>query len=159
MEPNARADALAQLHESVAAGAPPSGPGPEPERELLSWDELARMASGGFDVESHGTSHALLPQLDAAQADAELRCAREALLERGFGGGALLAWPSGAHDSRTRERARTAGYRAAFSVAPGLAASCHDAMAYPRIGLHEDISGSRAEFLRVVPGFGLRPEV
>ena len=45
--------------------------------------------------------------------------------------------------------------RLAVTPARGLAHAEPPRMALPRLGLHQDISGSRAEFHRIVPGSGL----
>jgi peptidoglycan/xylan/chitin deacetylase (PgdA/CDA1 family) len=137
------------LLERVRAGTP--GPAVE-ERELLDWEELARMATTGIDVESHGASHAILTGVPGAQAVKELRASRETLQARGHGRHDLLAYPSGAHDAGVRELARKAGYRAAVTTDRGLAEGSVDPLALPRLALHEDVSRSRAQFRYRVPG-------
>ena len=72
--------------------------------------------------------------------------------ERGHGRKALLAYPSGAYDSRVIRIARELGTRGAFTTERDLAGSGHCALELPRLGLHDDIAGSRAEFLFRVPG-------
>lgn len=139
---------LAQLREAWGPAVPGG-------RELLDWDELAELEAAGFRVASHGASHALLTRIDASAAADDLRRARDTLRERGFAGADLLAYPSGAHDAAVRALAREAGYRAALTVEPGLARPGQDPFALPRIGLHEDVSSTRAAFHRAVPGFGL----
>jgi len=125
------------------------------EPELLDWDEIDRMARAGIDFESHGTSHAILTAIDPEEAARELREARERLRERGHGRHALLAYPSGAWNAETLALARDAGYAGAVTTQRGLADADTPALALPRLGLHEDVSGSRAEFLRMVPGSGI----
>ena len=123
---------------------------PAPEnrgRELLSWDELERLARGGVDVESHGATHAILPHLSEDAIRRELHTARERLRERGHGRHALLAYPSGAHDERVVRIAGETGHRAAVTVERGLARTGGDPLRIPRVGLHEDISRTRLEFL------------
>ncbi|HEX2484949.1 MAG TPA: polysaccharide deacetylase family protein [Myxococcota bacterium] len=121
---------------------------PEPRgRELLSWDELDRLARCGVDVESHGATHAILPHLGEDAIRRELHTARERLRERGHGRHALLAYPSGAHDERVVRIAGELGHRAAVTVERGLARTGGDPLRIPRVGLHEDISRTRVEFL------------
>jgi len=146
-----RAEALARLRERAGADAAGNG-----ERELLDWPEIERMAAAGVDFESHGASHALLPGLARDEAARELGESLRALRERGHGRRGLLAYPNGSQDPCVRALARAAGYRAALTTERGLAAFGADPFALPRLGLHEDISASRAEFHRVVPGSGLR---
>ncbi len=128
-----------------------TGP-PESKRELLDWSEIEAMARSGISFESHGVSHAILTGLPLASIERELREARHALAERGHGAGSLLAYPSGAFDGVVRELARAAGYRAAVTTVRRIARTRDDIFALPRLGLHEDVSASRAEFRRLIPG-------
>lgn len=124
----------------------------EPERELLDWEEIGQMARAGIAFESHGVSHAILPGLPDDAVARELGRARSALAERGLGQGGLLAYPSGAFDGRVKALAHDAGYLAAVTTQRRIARRADDAFALPRIGLHQDVSASRAEFHRLVPG-------
>ncbi len=121
-------------------------------RELLDWDEIARMARTDIDFESHGATHAILTGLGEGSIVSELRASREALLSRGYGRHSLLAYPSGGHDARVRRLAGEVGYRACVTTELGLADAASDPFALPRLGLHEDVSASRADFHRLVPG-------
>lgn len=136
--------------EVLRAATPPQEPF---GRELCDWDELARLAAAGVEVESHGATHAILTGLPDEEARRELRASRETLRERGHGRHDLLAYPSGAHDARTAQIAREVGFRAALTTEPGLLRAKLDPLALPRVSLHQDVSGSRAEFLFRVPGF------
>jgi peptidoglycan/xylan/chitin deacetylase (PgdA/CDA1 family) len=138
--------------EPLRSAAPDPAAG---ERELLDWSEVERMARAGIDFESHGMTHAILTALDAEKAAWELREARERLRERGHGRHALLAYPSGQWDDGTVALARDAGYLGAVTTRRAVARSDSSPLALPRLGLHEDVSASRAEFLRLVPGSGL----
>jgi peptidoglycan/xylan/chitin deacetylase (PgdA/CDA1 family) len=142
----ARGDLLDSLRGQTAA---PASSG----RELLDWDDLARLADARIDIESHGASHAILTGLPDEAVERELRTAREQLLERGHGRHGLLAYPSGRYDERVRAIADRLGHAGAFTTEPGLLSARSERLALPRIGLHEDISGSRAEFLYRFPGF------
>jgi peptidoglycan/xylan/chitin deacetylase (PgdA/CDA1 family) len=121
-------------------------------RELLDWDEIDRLSSAGISVESHGATHAILTGIDEPEAADELRRSRAQLRERGHGRHGLLAYPSGGWNRRVAQLAADHGYRAAFSTERGLAGPGNDPFALPRLGLHEDISSTRAEFLFRVPG-------
>jgi peptidoglycan/xylan/chitin deacetylase (PgdA/CDA1 family) len=125
-------------------------------REILSWEEVERMARGGIDFESHGAEHLILTRVPPERAEADLLRAWTALRERGLGRHGLLAYPNGAFDPRIMDVARRRGHRAAFTLQPGLVARSREPLAYPRIGLHEDVSAHAAEFHRAVPGSALR---
>ena len=128
------------------------GADPREERELLDWDDVARMDGSGIDFESHALSHAILTGLPPEEAARELRAAREGLQERGCGRHALLAYPSGAHDAAVVQSAREAGYRAALTTERGLAGPADDPLGLPRLALHDDVSNSRSLFHARVPG-------
>jgi peptidoglycan/xylan/chitin deacetylase (PgdA/CDA1 family) len=127
---------------------PPSDSG----RELLDWADLARLAQAGIDIESHGATHAILTGLPDDAVERELRSAREQLLEKGHGKRGMLAYPSGRHDARVRAIAGKVGYTGAFTTEPGLLTARSQPLALARIGLHDDISRSRAEFHYRFPG-------
>ena len=123
------------------------------QRELLDWGECDRLAQAGVDIEAHGATHAILTRVPPADAERELRSPRDRLRERGHGRHGLLAYPSGAHDEGVRRLAASAGYTAAFTAQPGLASAADDRLSLPRLGLHDDVSRTRVEFLRAVPGW------
>jgi peptidoglycan/xylan/chitin deacetylase (PgdA/CDA1 family) len=124
------------------------------ERELLDWDEVAEMARGGVDLESHGLTHAILPGLPRERIEAELRGSLTALRERGYAREALFAYPTGAFGPSVAEAARAAGFRAAFTTQRGLVSAREPLLELPRLLLHEDVSATAAEFFMRVPGFG-----
>ena len=121
-------------------------------RELLDWSELDRIARSGVAIEAHGATHAILTRIAPDAAERELRTAREQLLARGHGRHGLLAYPSGGNDETVRSLARRAGYAAAFTTEPGLAQAGDDPFAFARLGVHDDVSRTRVEFLHRVPG-------
>jgi peptidoglycan/xylan/chitin deacetylase (PgdA/CDA1 family) len=129
---------------------------PAPPRALLDWAEVEAMARGGVDFESHAATHAILPGLSATRVRDELVRARATLRDRGLGAGALLAYPNGSCDATVADIARDVGHLAAFTTEPALAGFSHPLHRLPRIGLHEDVSGSAAEFHWLVPGRGVR---
>lgn len=143
-----RGDVLEGIRRATKGG----GAGSEEVRELLDWSELDRLAEQGVSIESHGASHAILTGVSRARAQDELSRSLATLRERGHARLGLLAYPSGAFDDTVVELARAAGYRAAFTTQVGLASRGDDRLRQPRVAVHEDISRSRAEFLRFVPG-------
>ncbi len=122
------------------------------DRELLDWDELDRLAEAGIDIESHAASHAILTRVSREIAAGELARSLAILKRHGHARHALLAYPSGGFDASIVELAREAGYRAAFTTQIGLTSAADDPLSRPRVAVHEDISSTRVEFLRWVPG-------
>ncbi len=125
------------------------------ERELMTWQEADQMAAGGVEIESHGLTHALMTGIPSDRLERELRESRRILREHGHGLRGFLAYPNGNHDRSVRTLARECGYGLAVTTERGLAHAETPRMALPRLGLHQDISGSRAEFHRIVPGSGV----
>jgi peptidoglycan/xylan/chitin deacetylase (PgdA/CDA1 family) len=121
-------------------------------RELMNWEELDRLAAANIDIEVHGASHAILTGLDASGIRSELSRSLESLRAKGHARHTLLAYPSGAYDEEVVSIARELGYRAAVTTEPGLASAEVDLLKLPRVGIHDDISRTHAEFLRFVPG-------
>ena len=121
-------------------------------RELMTWEELGRLSSAGNDVESHCESHAILTRLTEEQAHAELGDSLAELRARGHARHGLLAYPSGGYDGGVIEAAREVGYRAAVTTENGLASQASNALALPRLCVHQGIAGSREEFLFKIPG-------
>src|SRR5690606_8645132 len=144
-----RAELLARL---ATAGPPLRDAG----RELLSWEEVAEMASGGVDFESHGQTHAILPGVDEARRRAELEGARATLHARGLGRHDLLAYPSGAYDDAVVALARDCGIRAAVTTRTGAVSHAVDPLRWPRVLLHEDVASTRAGFLRRIAAAAAR---
>ncbi|MEZ4330515.1 MAG: polysaccharide deacetylase family protein [Myxococcota bacterium] len=123
-----------------------------PERELLDWTELDRLAGSGIAIESHSASHAILTGVSRDVVQTELARSLATLQAHGHARHALLAYPSGAFDRGIVEIARSVGYRAAVTTEVGLASGADDPLALPRVAVHEDIARTRAEFFRWIPG-------
>jgi peptidoglycan/xylan/chitin deacetylase (PgdA/CDA1 family) len=113
------------------------------ELDVMSWEELRRLSSLGWEIGSHTRSHPWLTRLDDATLMEELDGSR-AECERELGESCLsIAYPYGDTDERVAAAAGRAGYR---SVA-GLPASRrfhaprpHD---WPRVGIfHGDGDGA-----------------
>lgn len=122
------------------------------DRALMDWDELDRLADAGIEIEVHGASHAILTGLGPDGVRDELSRSLADLRSKGHARHGLLAYPSGAYSPEVVGIARELGYRAAVTTEPGLASADRDPLMLPRVGIHDDISRTRSEFLRFVPG-------
>ncbi len=109
---------LRELEQECAA--PAIAPG---TRLFLNVEEAREMASGGMAIGSHTRSHRILAKLPFDEQCAELAGSRSEL-QRLLGTDVdALAYPVGdrnCFDARTKEAARAAGYRAAFSYYGGV---------------------------------------
>ncbi len=136
---------LAVLREAGPATAPA-------ERELATWSELEAMQRAGFDIESHGATHALLPGLEPDALARELSGSLDTLEQRGFARHRLFAYPSGQHSPELERAVRDAGYRAGFALDEAVASLESRTTAIPRLGIHQGIAASAAQLLTKVPG-------
>jgi peptidoglycan/xylan/chitin deacetylase (PgdA/CDA1 family) len=92
-------------------------------RNSLSWDELRKLASEGFDIEAHSKSHA---DLRRAPGETDAQFARRMqselaeplrLFQRNLGlTTQVLAYPYGRTDDEVVRKVREIGYVAAFTV-------------------------------------------
>ncbi len=96
---------------------------PEARRRFLSWDEALAMKQGGMAVGSHTCSHRILSSLPLEQQRWELTESPAILHQRSGVAPDILPYPVGEPSSfgeLTRQIAREAGHRAAFSFYGGV---------------------------------------
>jgi len=96
---------------------------PAEMRRFLNWDEAIEMQGAGMAIGSHTHSHHVLSQLAPQQQKEELCKSRSILVEKLGAQIDVLAYPVGARtsfDDCTRNAAKEAGYRAAFSFYGGI---------------------------------------
>jgi peptidoglycan/xylan/chitin deacetylase (PgdA/CDA1 family) len=94
-----------------------------PARLFLNWDEAAEMLRAGMAIGSHAHSHNILSRLSEQDQFNELMESRRILEERLGHTVTSLAYPVGTADAfnaASREAARQAGYRIAFSYFGGF---------------------------------------
>ncbi len=101
--------------------------------KMLTWDDLSLLASTGWEIGSHGITHARVTYLDDAALDEELRGSREAIEDVLGGPCRSLAYPYGAVNARVRDAARRSGYTAACVTRGGLLSA--DPLCWPRVGI------------------------
>ena len=142
------ADRERKLEQIRKAGSMPA----DAARTLLDWDELQTLAAQGFDVESHGLTHATLTTLPVPDVRRELEQSLRMLQSHGFARHRLLAYPAGRSNARVAGLAAQAGYRAAFTIERALASTSSSHLALPRLMLHDAMSRTRAQFFTRVPG-------
>jgi peptidoglycan/xylan/chitin deacetylase (PgdA/CDA1 family) len=95
------------------------GEPPSPQRSILSWDELRRLAREGCDLAPHTRTHPLLTRVPPETAREEI-AGSIADLERECGPRLpVFAYPSGAHDDAVLRIAGECGIRLAFTQLDG----------------------------------------
>jgi peptidoglycan/xylan/chitin deacetylase (PgdA/CDA1 family) len=114
----------------------------EHELAVMSWQELAGMASMGWEVGSHTRSHPRLTSLESGDLMEELRGSREDC-ERQLGGPChSVAYPYGDIDARVARATAEAGYIAAAGLPRAHRLHRPSALNWPRIGVfHGDGRG------------------
>jgi peptidoglycan/xylan/chitin deacetylase (PgdA/CDA1 family) len=99
----------------------------------LSRDQVARMVRDGWEVDAHTLTHPDLTTLDASTLRHEVAGSRR-WLQRVFGiPVSYFAYPAGRYDATVEAAVRRAGFRAATTTQPGVAAPHHDPYALPRV--------------------------
>lgn len=88
----------------------------EPERPLLSWEQIVGLHEAGFEIGSHTHTHRALTDLSDSEAADELTRSRELLGERLGAAPGFVAYPRGFFAERHGDMARAAGYRGACAV-------------------------------------------
>lgn len=124
------------------------------ELAVMSWEELGRLASLGWEIGSHTRSHPRLTQLEDRDLLAELAGSREDC-EHGLGVPCRsVAFPYGDTDARVVAMTGTAGYSAGAGLPRFRDLHPPAALNWPRIGIFY-ADGQRRFRLKVSP-FGRR---
>lgn len=125
-----------------------------PRRELVSWDELRRMAGGGFEVGSHTVNHVMLTETDSSTARAELELSRRQIVEQIGAVSPAFCYPNGEHNPAVRQLVAHTGYTCALTTAPGFADKRPELFALPRIGAHQGVAPSANGLALLLSGLG-----
>jgi len=88
----------------------------EPDRPLMSWDQIRSLHGQGFEFGSHTHNHRPLTELSEEQARSELSRSRRKLEDELGVAPKFLAYPRGCYDERHKRLAREAGYAGACAV-------------------------------------------
>lgn len=107
-------------------------------RRFMNWDEVREMSAAGVDFGAHTLSHVNLELCTAEQADKEIRGSKEAIEKSLMKRCALLAYPFGKNIVQVHDMAASAGFRAAFTINPGLVKAGDSAMTMKRIDISEN---------------------
>jgi peptidoglycan/xylan/chitin deacetylase (PgdA/CDA1 family) len=116
---------------------------PESMRSV-TWPMLEEMREGGFEVGSHGLTHAHLPRLGAEALREELWESRAQIKAR-LGSCDTIAYPFGEWSPEVAAAARDCGYRFAFSLPTRSGQRAAPPHAIPRINVDYRDDGRRFE--------------
>ena len=102
---------------AVEHGLEPFDPDREPQ--MMRPDDARGILAGGFEVGCHSRTHPILPALDDASLDEEIVATRAELAGLVDHEVTSFCYPNGDNDARCVERARSAGYDCALTMALG----------------------------------------
>jgi peptidoglycan/xylan/chitin deacetylase (PgdA/CDA1 family)/glycosyltransferase involved in cell wall biosynthesis len=111
------------------------------ELPLLGSDGLREAAERGVVVGSHGATHRPLVDVPADELDSELAGSADRIESTGVDRPDVLSYPHGEWSPAVAAAVARAGYRAAFTVAPGAVRRLHDPFTLPRIEVLAGESG------------------
>ena len=113
-----------------------------PGRSVLNWEEIRAMREAGCCFGGHGRRHAILPLLDDAEAEAEVRgCFDDLQSLLPQEGPRYFSYPNGDSCERDARLARESGFAAAVSMRPGIVPPVPgDLFSLPRV----DVAGKRS---------------
>jgi peptidoglycan/xylan/chitin deacetylase (PgdA/CDA1 family) len=119
--------------------------GRNPEGDFMSPSDVAALHAQGMEFGAHTVSHPRLTRLGDEEIRDELRRSRDAVEAWTSAPCTVFAYPFGDHDDRVAAQARGA-FRGAVVVSGGWWVPGGDLARVPRIGIHEDMTSSRAMF-------------
>jgi GT2 family glycosyltransferase/peptidoglycan/xylan/chitin deacetylase (PgdA/CDA1 family) len=103
------------------------------ELRLLDAEGLRALAAAGVEVGSHGMNHRQLTKLDHAEAVGEVADSAAALEGLGLPRPRAFSYPHGEWNREIADAVAASGYRAAFTVAPGVVERGCDPFSLPRV--------------------------
>lgn len=143
-------EVVASLLEDL--GRPFDGPG-ERQRVFVDWDEVREMSRHGISFGSHSASHRILSRLDPSEVRQDVEASTAGLRRPGVARVEAFCYPNGGYNATVIEVVRRVGYRAAVTTDFGVEGlTPEDPFRLRRIGVHNDISASRALFAVRVAG-------
>jgi peptidoglycan/xylan/chitin deacetylase (PgdA/CDA1 family) len=144
--------ALVTLAEQLGVEIPSA---PPPKFAAMSWDDVRRCAKMGVTFGPHSVTHPILPQVDAARADWEMRESWRRLQAECTATVPVFCYPNGAYSDREIGLLAATDMKAAVTMFSRYAAAraFQSALpttrfAVPRFGY----SGDPAQFVQIVTG-------
>lgn len=96
-----------------------------PRKQLMTAEDIRRVAAAGVEIGSHGLRHQCLPPLDGAALDEEVDRSRELLAAITGGEVGGFCYPYGEVSAPVVERVRTAGYDYGCAIWPSELSGRH----------------------------------
>jgi peptidoglycan/xylan/chitin deacetylase (PgdA/CDA1 family) len=115
------------------------------ERLIMNWDEVVEMSKHRIAFGAHTKTHAILTQIPAPEAAAEIADSKIPIEEHLGAACTFFCYPNGNYNTEIKERVM-AHYGGAFTVRQGFVQSGDDPFLLKRIGMREAASFTRALF-------------
>jgi peptidoglycan/xylan/chitin deacetylase (PgdA/CDA1 family) len=128
--------------ESVAPNLPWHAP---PGCRPATWQAITTAADAGLHIGAHSVTHRALPALNEADLHREVSESREIIRRHTGVTPVLFAYPYGLWNDRVRHAVQSAGYHAAFTLAPDSRAPTGDAWTLPRVNVPANIEHAALE--------------
>jgi peptidoglycan/xylan/chitin deacetylase (PgdA/CDA1 family) len=125
---------------------------PFKSRGVLSWDEVGEMSMNDIAFASHGVSHRILTRIDEDEVMFEVKKSFEELASRQVGFLPYFCYPNGNYNEEIKRCLAAVGYECAFGSHRGFFNPRQDVFAIPRIGIHNDMSHTKAMFAQRLSG-------
>lgn len=118
-------------------------------RAFINWDEVGEMAESGLiEFGSHSHSHEILTNISIDKIKVELNRSKLEINSHKIPNNKTLAfcYPNGNSNQSIRKAVQKAGYSMAVTTKLGWNFSDGDAFALKRIGIHQDVTSTKALF-------------
>lgn len=145
LEPEVRTGALEELERLAMKHKRPVKPA------ILNWDEVREMTSHAVGFGSHTSSHSILTGVPVAELEGELASSKKKIEDMTSAPCDTFCYPNGDYDERVKDAVRK-HYKCAFTTEKGFVCAGDDPYALKRIGVHNDVTYSKALFACRISG-------
>lgn len=111
-----------------------------PKLKMASWDDIRRLADGGFEIGAHTVSHRNLRRLSSAEVRIEIEDSKREIERRLDRRVALFAYPYGEFNGEISDTVKRLGFVGAVTVVAGRTLHDDDPMRLKRLNIN-GISG------------------
>lgn len=118
-----------------------------PERLLMNWDEVREMHNSGLvNFGSHTVNHVILDQVTMETAQEEIVQSRRKIESQLGAPVDFFAYPNGNFNPALQHLMKRSRFKGAVTTQKAWVSHDTEMFAIPRVGMHEDVSGSDARF-------------
>jgi peptidoglycan/xylan/chitin deacetylase (PgdA/CDA1 family) len=113
--------------------------------DFMSWSDVGKLRSLGFEIASHTSDHCILTQLQPQQLAHELEHSKAAIEHNTGSECSCFVYPNGGHGDVSKEvvnAVRNAGYRFAFTLMDRYSRRTQDPLLLDRVYISGNLSGA-----------------